>query len=270
MFRIGDFSKLSRISIRMLRHYNELGLLIPDHVDDSTGYRYYRAEQLTVAHRIQVLKGLGFGIPAIGQILTEYDDAESLRKHLVIQHAQMQEEEEALQRKLALLQNTIQRLGEDCGMMNYEVILKEIPERYVASLRDVIPAYDQEGQLWTRMEQEAGDTLQVANPCYSLAVFHDEGFKESDVDVEIQLSVVGNYKDTEYVKFKKVAPITVASSMLKGSYALLREVNISVANWITDNQYEFDGPMFTIYHVSPAMDPNPDHWVTEVCFPVKK
>lgn len=41
MLKIGDFSKLSRISIRMLRHYNEIGLLIPESIDDFTGYRYY-------------------------------------------------------------------------------------------------------------------------------------------------------------------------------------------------------------------------------------
>lgn len=270
MFRIGDFSKLSRISIRMLRHYNELGLLIPDHIDDFTGYRYYKASQLTVAGRIQVLKGLGFGIPAIKKILAEYDDAESLRKHLIIQHAQMQEEEEVLHKKLALLQNTIQRLGKDRVTMNYDVTLKVIPERYVASLRDVIPAYDQEGELWARLGNEVGDRLQMSSPCYSLAVFHDEGFKDSDVDVEIQISVTGNYEDTEHVRFKKVAPITVASAILTGSYALLREINESIANWISDNEYEFDGSMFTIYHVGPATEPNPDHWVTEVCYPVKK
>ncbi|HEY2493272.1 MAG TPA: MerR family transcriptional regulator [Paenibacillus sp.] len=270
MFRIGDFSKLSRISIRMLRHYNELGLLIPDHIDDSTGYRYYSAAQLTVSNRIQVLKGLGFGIPAIGKILTEYDDAETLRKHLIVQHAQMKEEEEVLQQKLTLLQNTIYRLGEDCVNMNYDVNLKAIPERYVASLRDVISAYDQEGQLWARLEKEAGGSLQMATPCYSLAIFHDEGYKESDVDVEIQLSVTGTYRDTEYVQFKRVAPLTVASAMITGSYSLLREANVSIANWISDNHYEFDGSMFNIYHVGPATESNPDHWVTEVCYPVKK
>lgn len=269
MIRIGDFSKLSRISIRMLRHYNELGLLIPDHIDDFTGYRYYSAAQLTIANRIQVLKGMGFSIPTIGQILSEYDDAESLRKFLLIQHAQMKEEEEVIQKKLALLHNTIQRIGKDRGIMNYDVILKEIPERYVASLRDTIPAYDQEGKLWSRLQQEAGDHLRISNPCYSLAIFHDEGYKDSDVDVEIQLTVMGTYKDTEHVQFKKVSPTTVASATFTGSYALLNEVNVSIANWVSDNGYEYDGSMFNIYHVGPGTEPNPDHWITEVCYPVK-
>lgn len=57
MLKIGDFSKLSRISIRMLRHYDELGLLVPKSKDDFTGYRYYAEEQLTIAGRIAALRG---------------------------------------------------------------------------------------------------------------------------------------------------------------------------------------------------------------------
>lgn len=74
MLKIGDFSKLSRISIRMLRHYDEIGLLKPDEVDDFTGYRYYSENKLPQAGLIQALKELGFGLSAIGEILKQYDD----------------------------------------------------------------------------------------------------------------------------------------------------------------------------------------------------
>lgn len=59
MFKIGDFSQMSRVSIRMLRHYDELGLLKPASVEPFTGYRYYSAHQLSRLHRIQVLKEMG-------------------------------------------------------------------------------------------------------------------------------------------------------------------------------------------------------------------
>ena len=60
MFKIGEFSKLSRISIRMLRHYDEIGLLVPEETDPWTGYRRYAAAQLMTANRITALRGLGF------------------------------------------------------------------------------------------------------------------------------------------------------------------------------------------------------------------
>ena len=197
MLKIGDFSKLSRISIRMLRHYDEIGLL--------------------------------------------------------------------------LLDTAIDRLRKDETAMNYNVTIKTLQERYVASVRQVIPAYEQEGILWdTMMRETAGMNLHIAAPCYGMAVFHDEGHKESDVDVEIQMSVKGFYKNTDHVVFKTVPAVEFASAVIKGSYEQLTSVNSAVAQWICDNGYEFDGMMFCIYHVSPAQTQNPDEYVTEVCYTVKK
>jgi effector-binding domain-containing protein len=64
--------------------------------------------------------------------------------------------------------------------------------------------------------------------------------------------------------------IEIASAIYKGSYDQITDVNHVVANWVNDNAYEFNGPMFCIYHVSPGQTSNPDDWVTEVCYPVKK
>ena len=66
------------------------------------------------------------------------------------------------------------------------------------------------------MGQETGCNLRMVNPSYSLAVFHDEGYKESDVDVEIQIAVQGEHKNTENVIFKTVEPILMASAVLQG------------------------------------------------------
>ena len=60
MFKIGDFSKLSRVSVKTLRYYDELGLLKPANVDDFTGYRYYVIDQMPRLNRILALKDLGF------------------------------------------------------------------------------------------------------------------------------------------------------------------------------------------------------------------
>jgi len=270
MLRIGDFSKLTRISIRMLRHYDEIGLLKPDRIDDFTSYRYYSPAKLPVANRINALKNMGFSLAAINEIMSRYHDADQLRAYLQIKLAEVKEQAEQTQDRLHLLETTIKRLGKDYTVMNHNVTLKEMPKRYVASLRKTIPSYQDEHTLWNQMSQEAGCNLQMASPNYSLAVFHDEGYKESDVDVEIQIAVQGKYENTENVTFKIVEPIQVASAVYKGSYDRITEVNEAVAAWVSDNGYDYDGAMFCIYHVSPAQDPNPDNWVTEVCYPVKK
>lgn len=271
MLKIGDFSQLSRISIKMLRHYDEIGLLDPAQVDPITGYRYYSEEQLPVAGRIQVLKNMGFGLAPIAQILAKYHDSRQMEQFLLIRQKELEEQARMTQQRLQLLGNTINWLRKDGNIMDYDVTLKVLPERYVVSLRKVIPSYDCEGLLWQQMMQEIGpQNVQMATPSYGLAVFHDEGFKESDVDVEVQCCVSGSYEDTENVRFKTVAPIQIASSTYKGSYDQITRVNSAVANWIKDNGYEFAGKSFCIYHVSPSETENPEELVTEVCFPVKK
>ena len=60
MFNIGDFARHGRVSVRMLRHYDAIGLLLPAHVDQVTGYRSYAAQQLSRLNRIVALKDLGF------------------------------------------------------------------------------------------------------------------------------------------------------------------------------------------------------------------
>ena len=271
MLKIGDFSKLSRISIRMLRHYDEIGVLVPKTTDYFTSYRYYGEDQLMVAGQINALKDMGFGLSTIGEILKSYDDPQRLAEFLSIKKAEVKAEADEAERRMLLLETAIKRLGKDGTSMSYNVNLKTIPERYVASVRQIIPTYDQEGILWnTMMKETAPLKMQATENCYSLAVFHDEGYKEYDVDVEIQINVNGSYQNTENVVFKRVPSIDVASATFNGSYEQITAVNNSVANWVNDNGYDFDGSMFCIYHVSPAQTQNPDELVTEVCYPIKK
>lgn len=73
MLKIGEFSKLSRISIRMLRHYDEIGLLTPEETDPFTGYRYYSAYQRFEAGRITALKEMGFKLCDVAELLRRWN-----------------------------------------------------------------------------------------------------------------------------------------------------------------------------------------------------
>lgn len=271
MLKIGDFSKLSRISIRMLRHYDDIGLLKPDMIDSSNGYRYYSESQLTITSKIHVLKYMGFSLSNISDILNCYSDPKKLEEYLLLQKSIVKKEYEESQNRLLLLENTIDRLRKDDNAMSYSVIVKEIPRMKVASFRDIIPSYEMEHILWEKMMKELdSQNVKFSNPCYSMAIFHDKEHKENDVDVEIQISVIGNYSNANNVIFKDTDTTKVASVTFKGHYNQIHLVNETVAHWVSDNNYEFNGAMFNIYHVSPATENNPNNWVTEACFPIKK
>ena len=264
MLKIGEFSKLSRVSIRMLRRYNEVGLLLPAETDPITGYRYYSEDQLPAAGRITALRDMGFGLAAIEQLLATWEEPVALE-------AILQEEAALAQRRLRALETLRQRLRKEDNAMDYTVNLKTLPQRQAACLRMTIPTYDQEGTLWQILMQETAHlNLQPDDPCYCSVTFHDGEFKEGDVDVEAQKTVRGQYPDTEHVQFKLLPPVTFASTVYQGPYEKIGEANAAVAAWVRDNGYTYDGPAFNIYHISPHETKDPEQFVTEVCYPVKK
>lgn len=271
MLKIGDFSKLSRISIRMLRHYEKMDLLVPKTTDNFTAYRYYAEDQLPIAGRIVALRDMGFSLATIGEILKSYNNPQALVAYLAVKRTEVQAEAAETSHRLLLLDTAIQRLRKDETSMHYNVTVKTMPERYVASVRQTIPAYDQEGLLWNIMMREsAALKMQFAENCNGLAIFHDEGYKEENVDIEVQMTVKGSYPNTEHVVFKTEPAMEIASATYQGSYEQLTTVHQVVATWVRDNGYVFDGTMFCIYHVSPNDTPNPEEYVTEVCYSIKK
>ncbi|MEY8297768.1 MAG: MerR family transcriptional regulator [Emergencia timonensis] len=271
MLKIGDFSKLSKISIYMLRHYDKLGLLVPAHIDEDSGYRYYEEKQLTIANRIQALKAMGLGLNEIKDVIYQYRDNQSLADFLKIETAKKRKLAEELQRQIRQLETTITALQQREGILRYSIEIKEVPKRLVMCTRDRIPAYHHEGQLWRRLaEVQEGQGLTPASLSYHMAIFHDGGFVTKDVDVEVQIAVLQRGCDTEIVKFKEVEPFLAAVLTYEGRYELITQINETIANWVHDNGYEFCGPHFNIYHVSPQTEADADKMVTEVGFPVKK
>ena len=155
--------------------------------------------------------------------------------------------------------------------MKYNVTVKTLPERYAACVRMTLPRYEDEGMVWSVLCSETAPLHLVPDdPCYCSVTFLDGEFKESDVEVEAQKTVKGIYPDTEHVQFRTLPPVTVASCVFQGGYSHIGEANEAVVAWLADNGYECCGPMFNIYHVSPAETQNPDEFVTEVCYPVRK
>ncbi len=270
MLKIGEFSKLSRVSVRMLRHYDEIGLLKPAEIDRFTDYRYYREDQLPTAGRIAALKDMGFSLADIVKILVVYDDREQLERFL----AARQRELEALSRdtahKLTLLDAARKRLRKEEDM-SYSVTIKTIPERYAATVQMTIPRYEDEGMIWGKLAEETCRMKLVeADPCLCAVTYLDGEYKEENVEMMAWKTVKGSYPDTEHVKFRTLPEVIVASCTYKGSYTLITEVYAAVVAWIEANGYETSGAMFNIYHVSPHETQNPDEFVTEICYPVKR
>ncbi len=266
MLKIGDFSKLARVSIRMLRHYDTMGLLKPAVIDDFTGYCYYREEQLFVVARITALKDMGFSLADIVRVLEIYDDKDKLDRFLAARQKELADQAKEAEYKLMLLDTARKRLRKE-QTMSFDVTVKTIPERYAATVHMIVPRYEDEGMAWGMMG-ECKEPLIPAEPCYAIAEFLDDEFKEENVEIIVSMAVKGKYKDTEHVKFQTLPAVKVASCIVKGSYEKMGDAYATVVSWIKANGYQVNGPMFNIYHVGPAETQNPEEYVTEACFPI--
>jgi DNA-binding transcriptional MerR regulator len=154
MLRIGEFSALSQISIYMLRHYDEIGLLTPENIDRFTGYRYYSETQLPIANKIRALKSMGLSLPLIKEILTNYAEDYELKTYLETQAVHQKEKIDLMQRQLTLIESTIRHLESPSPIPSYSVALKEFPQHNVVSYRQIITTPDQEGVLWASLAEE--------------------------------------------------------------------------------------------------------------------
>lgn len=121
MLRIGEFARLSRVSIRMLRHYDELGLLPPAHVDPDTGYRYYRTSQLKTLNRIVVLRDLGFSLRDIARSMRGDDDLDGRR-------------EQDLVAELAKATAQLAALRARRAVRDADVVIRTVPAERVATV----------------------------------------------------------------------------------------------------------------------------------------
>ncbi|MGE5372087.1 MAG: MerR family transcriptional regulator [Solirubrobacterales bacterium] len=270
MFKIGDFSKLAQVSVKALRHYDELGLLKPAAVDSQTGYRWYTADQMPRLNRILVLKSLGFGLEQIGVLMDGQLDAGQLREMYRARQAQIADLIKQEKNRMALLAVRLREIEEegDITMSNgYDVIIKRVEPVLVCALRETIPAYDQVGMLWERLcGQIAQSGARFAGP--GIAVYFDTEYKERDVDVETAMPVAGPAAGLAVKEYPAIE--TAACAIHRGPYEGLSAAYAAIGRWIQENGWEIIGPNREVYLLPIDQAPDPSQCVTEIQFPVRK
>ncbi|MGC4760052.1 MerR family transcriptional regulator [Micromonospora trifolii] len=144
MFTIGDFARLGRVSVRMLRHYDSIGLLPPASVDPHTGYRFYRADQLRRLNRVIALKELGLTLEQVRAIVDDAVDVAELRGMLRLRRSQLAEQLAADTARLTAVEARLRMIESEGRMTTQDVVLKEIAPVRVAELTAVAPSYQGE------------------------------------------------------------------------------------------------------------------------------
>jgi DNA-binding transcriptional MerR regulator len=269
MFRIGEFSKLVRVSARMLRHYEKCGLLNPARIDAYSGYRLYSSEQIPLLNRIVVFRDMGFSIEEIGQLLDKYDNPSYLQKMLTMKMAQTKETIIKEQHKYALLSDYMVSMKEQT--MNYTVALKTVPAEKVVSLKGVLADYSHEEELWRRMFAFCQEQNIAVGAGGIFSIYPDEEYKERDVEIEIAVPIKKLLENSGDFVYKELPEIKCAVTVeYQGGYEHITDAWNAAARWIEEQGYEIDGVMrgYGIKH--PMNETNPAEYCTEIQIPVKK
>ena len=248
MFKIGEFSRLSRVSVRMLRHYDQLGLLTPSQTDPFTGYRYYSAEQLPRLNRIIALRDLGFSLEQIAGILDENLSTEQLLGMLKLKRAEVEGQMKSEQQKLERLEARIRQMRESSGHAAYDVLLRDIEPELAAAYREVAADDDRIQQMFDMVETYiAGfDGARADKP--PLSIYYDDEYREKDMDVEIAVPLRYAIPESEMIRVRQLPRLSsVACVVHVGEYSDVYQAYNALLTWIEANGYRMTGPIREVY-----------------------
>ncbi|REK89049.1 MerR family transcriptional regulator [Streptomyces inhibens] len=144
MFTIGDFARYGRVSARMLRHYDAIGLLRPARTDPVSGYRFYEAAQLARLNRIIALKDLGFSLQQVGAILDEQVSVPELRGMLRLRQAELEAALTAAGARLAQVEARLRTIESEGRMSADDVVVKRTETVLLAELSGIAASYGPE------------------------------------------------------------------------------------------------------------------------------
>jgi DNA-binding transcriptional MerR regulator len=244
MFRIGDFAKISRVSVKTLHHYDEIGLLKPEMVDATTSYRYYTIDQLPRLNRILALKDLGFTLYQIRSMLNENLSSTEIRGMLRLKEAELanviQEEQERLER----VKVRLRQIEREDTSRDYDILVKPVEPQIIASARGIIPItndpYQQCRELafavYTWISQQGG-------------------------------MISGLFPPERVIVRELPGSSTMACLLHQGDYDGLWDAHIALMTWIEANGCYSVGPGRCVYLRVPPQEGEP---LTELQIPIER
>ncbi|MBL1079336.1 MerR family transcriptional regulator [Nocardia sp. 2] len=270
MFGIGDFARFGRVSVRMLRHYDQIGLLTPVEVDPSTGYRFYSADQLARLNRIVALKDLGFTLQQVAALLDDRLTVDQMRGMLQLRRAQLANQLAADNARLAGVEARLRRIEKEGVMPDNEIIVKSVEATRVAELSDFAADFGDEAigpvltELFERLDKLVPESgLVVHEP--SIAYYEDLGDR---VRCHAALQVSGTASPASLFEVVELAGIPRAATMVhRGPLADLGPAFDVLGRWADENGYAVTCPIREVYlHCPPEHDS--DEWVVELQLPI--
>jgi DNA-binding transcriptional MerR regulator len=281
VFRISDFSRLTRVSIKTLRHYDRIGLLSPAFVDPVTRYRHYSARQAVRLQLVLALREFGIPLARIAELIEEDGRGRRFRRALEERRAALASMLEEDRRRLAQIDARLAGIRNDQGALPPDVVLRPVAAVRVASLRARVESLDDGVEaLFERLEEKVAKAkARASGP--PILIYHDADRRSADADVEAAVPVI-EARRIPGVRRRVVPGIAEAACFVyRGDYGQWGQVLGGLLRWLQARRLSPSGPMREVYLQFSARDPRalrlpveyiagqPDDRVTEVQIPVR-
>ncbi|HET9864333.1 MAG TPA: MerR family transcriptional regulator [Steroidobacteraceae bacterium] len=274
MFRIGEFSRIARVSARLLRYYDELGLLKPGVVDAASGYRYYTSSQLQRLNRILVLRDLGLTLEQIGEVIDQNASADQLRAMLELRRA---DAERALAEEAARLRHIEARIAQiDTGESMDDVLLRPEPERRIVSLRDTVASFVEARQLIGELARVLPKRLPRETLGALIGIAHSAEFEPDAIDVELGFVLnadpPGELPRVEQrsLSIRELPAVPhMAACVRVGLPEHAHLITGRIGRYVESNGYRLAGPSREVFLRPPRPD-RMEESVVEMQFPVER
>lgn len=279
MFKIGEFSKLCGLSIDTLYHYEKMKILIPDNINEYTGYRSYDAAQLVTVNKLLALKDAGFSLDEIAKILNNNLSNSVLLEMLEIKALSLENELKSKRERLERLHTNIFLIKNGGVPVMNEISIKKVEPIFAASIRKSFSKdrFDEELEImWSDVNRhidEKGGRRTI--PCMmiyytgwvDLVNWTDTG--EQPLDVEVVEPMIRPIEGNKIVRVYELPAVQkMACIVHKGPFTSISKTNEMLYDWIKNNGYIAVGTLREIYHKGEWATDNPDEYITELQVPL--
>lgn len=266
MYKISEFSRITNLTVKTLRYYDEEGILIPAQRDESNLYRYYTEEEFEKAKRIILLRELDFSIAEIKDVLSHCEHDTDLSYYLEEKKLQIEDairKNRALIKKISLHINPAQGEKQE---MNYVTEIKEIPAMMVASVR-YKGKYQDMGKYMGIIYKAIKGNGDGAPVC----LMYDDDYKEDEADLEICVPIKKEIR-AQGITVKKLPAIKALCTTHEGSYGSFNLAYKTVTDYARNNHLIMKTPSRQKYIKGPGMifRGNEAKYITEIIIPVEE
>ncbi|WP_166241526.1 MerR family transcriptional regulator [Paenibacillus turpanensis] len=268
LFSIGEMSKLHNTTIQALRYYDQIGLLVPIHIDENSGYRYYSTEQFEQLNTINYLKALGFSLKEIKEQL-EHRDIESfldmLEKQKQITEAKINE----LHRISLKFQSRMEEIQEsriitDIGIPH----LEETPARKILRMKDKISSEPDWEVSLRKLENisNLGPSIFIGRVGLTIGVEH---LLKDKFDEYNSIFILLDEHDVNHEQVAYFQSGLYASIKFRGNHNSSPKYYNILINYIQQNGLKIDGDSIERTIIDHYISKDPEDYLTEIQIPVK-